>query len=417
MGQISQRLSDARECHTHLFGGVHIVFAGDLYQLPPVRASSIFMPVDRYKTAPGSLTLSGHAIWQNGLNACIMLQESVRFVKDPAWGQMNEEIRHGRWTQQIVDSINTRYIEDPDERAQCLQALLERGLEYVPIVVTRNRDRVKFNNHMISLSLQTLTPDNPAIRIPAVIKTPKKSRRQALSKKDLKVIYGLSSEHTNNLQMTLDVFVGMPVQITKNICTEKGVANGVIGFVAGFQYQAIDAVGSDVVMSTKSRDGMSMPSHDVEIVFVKIPGNEHFFSDALPAGVVPLIKKKEYTKCQRHNRHYSFSVEQFPIVPAFALTVFKTQGLTLNRMIIGSWGMTNIGRGYRTPNASAYVMLSRVCELNSLLLLERLNLNDIKKCTPPPELVVEMERLDKIEKLTLDRVLQTSRMENMDVEL
>ena len=50
-------------------------------------------------------------------------------------------------------------------------------------------------------------------------------------------------------------------------------------------------------------------------------------------------------------------------------------------------------------------------------LLERLNLNDIKKCTPPPELVVEMERLDKIEKLTLDRVLQTSRMENMDVEL
>ena len=166
-----------------------------------------------------------------------------------------------------------------------------------------------------------------------------------------------------------------------------------------------------VVAFTESRDGMTIPSRDVEVVFVKIPGNGHGFCEELPAGVVPLVKKKEYVKCQRYNRHYSFSVEQFPIVPAFALTVFKTQGLTLNRMIIGSWGLVNLGRGTRPPNSSAYVMLSRVCELNSLILLERFSFSDIKHCQPPPELVLEMERFHKIEKTTIDQLLQVSLME------
>ena len=59
-----------------------------------------------------------------------------------------------------------------------------------------------------------------------------------------------------------------------------------------------------------------VPSRDVEVVFVKIPGNGHGFGEELPAGVVPLVKKKENVKCQRYNRRYSFSVEYFQIVPA-----------------------------------------------------------------------------------------------------
>jgi len=90
-------------------------------------------------------------------HACIILEESVRFVRDPTWGQMDEEIRHGRWTKQIGDTMNTRYIENPDvERARCLETLLQLGPIFVPIVVTRNRDRVKFNNHMIVRGVQRL---------------------------------------------------------------------------------------------------------------------------------------------------------------------------------------------------------------------------------------------------------------------
>ena len=48
---------------------------------------------------------------------------------------------------------------------------------------------------------------------------------------------------------------------------------------------------------------MTIPSRDVEVVFVKIPGNGHSFCDELPAGVVPLVKKKEYVK--RYNQRYS----------------------------------------------------------------------------------------------------------------
>ena len=194
MGQIGSRLSTARECHTHLFGGLHIVFAGDLYQLPPVRASPLFTPVQNYKVSPGGLTLSGHAIWQNELNSCILLQESVRFVQDPTWGKINEEIRQGHWTKEIVDAINTRYIDDPDERAKCLRDLLLDTSDFIPIVVTSNRDRVKYNNHMIALSIEKLTPSNKAVRLAAVVKISTRSRQRFFNKRDLKMIYAMSSE-------------------------------------------------------------------------------------------------------------------------------------------------------------------------------------------------------------------------------
>ena len=43
----------------------------------------------------------------------------------------------------------------------------------------------------------------------------------------------------------------MPVQITKNICTEKGVANGVIAYITGFQCTVADSGDSEVVAFTE----------------------------------------------------------------------------------------------------------------------------------------------------------------------
>ena len=90
-------------------------------------------------------------------------------MRDPTWGQMDEEIRHGRWTKQIVDTMNTRDIENPDvERARCLETLLQLGPVFVPIVVTRNRDRVKFNNHMIALAVACKDADSKCEFLPPI---------------------------------------------------------------------------------------------------------------------------------------------------------------------------------------------------------------------------------------------------------
>ena len=48
--------------------------------------------------------------------------------------------------------------------------------------------------------------------------------------------------------------------------------------------------------------------------------------------------------------------------------------------------MVKLGRGTRPPNASAYVMLSRVCQLNPLILVERFSFSDIKHCQPTPDI-------------------------------
>ena len=64
-------------------------------------------------------------------------------------------------------------------------------------------------------------------------------------------------------------------------------------------------------MFRKSEDGLHIPSQDVEIVFVKIPDNKHFFFDGLPAGIVPLVKKKDYVSFQRNNRSVSSNFQSF----------------------------------------------------------------------------------------------------------
>jgi hypothetical protein len=82
-------------------------------------------------------------------------------------------------------------------------------------------------------------------------------------------------------------------------------------------------------------------------------------------------------------------------------------------MILGSWGMPKKAR--RPPKESAYVMLSRVCEMKALILLEKLNFEDIGYYKPPPELVSEIERLEELQKITISQVLQATMIEEMDV--
>ena len=79
-----------------MYGGVHIVFVGDLFQMLP---------------AGGGLPLFKNNTLQFGaINKAIFLNVSYRFGEDPAYGEIMKIFRIGLVTQEDIKTINTRFI-------------------------------------------------------------------------------------------------------------------------------------------------------------------------------------------------------------------------------------------------------------------------------------------------------------------
>jgi ATP-dependent exoDNAse (exonuclease V) alpha subunit len=88
------------------------------------------------------------------------------------------------------------------------------------------------------------------------------------------------------------------------------------------------------------------------------------------------------------------SLEQFPLVPAFAITIHKIQGQTLTRAIIGSFrnNLSSIA-----SFSAIYVALSRARRLDQLLLLEKFDSAIVRRCSIPMHLLDELKRLEALE--------------------
>lgn len=88
----------------------------------------------------------------------------------------------------------------------------------------------------------------------------------------------------------------------------------------------------------------------------------------------------------------NFTLQQFPLLPSFCVTGHKTQGLTLDRLIIGSHKSTT--------KRYLYVVLSRIKSLAGLTLLQPLPMPTGKLAAmymPGDDVKKEMARLQVIE--------------------
>jgi hypothetical protein len=87
-------------------------------------------------------------------------------------------------------------------------------------------------------------------------------------------------------------------------------------------------------------------------------------------------------------------ITTFPIVPAFALTTEKCQGLTLQGAIIPP--LRTIDR-WNPQSSALYVALSRPSSIENLRLLQPLTLQDFDYFTPSNEIIQELSRLKQME--------------------
>jgi ATP-dependent DNA helicase PIF1 len=288
-----------RKCQYKPFGGIQIVFSGDFYQLPPVNETEFCFE---------------SPLWNKLFaNDCQIEFQTIFRQKDAQFQKILNQIRKGSIDKAGVDFLQkymNRKIEtnvEPtklypirykvDKMNEIMFGNLKQKEVEFPIIERKNMNLYIENNKDIPLDV---------IR---------KCRR--LSEKQIE--YEIQNLTSNNQLTPISLKKGTFVMCTKNLNVEEGICNGSQGKVIDFEY------GKPVIQFL---NGIEM----------QIP-LQYYQSDEFP----------------------TIAVAQFPLIYAWATTIHKIQGSTLDCAEI------DIGNNIFTPGQS-YVALSRLKSFDGLFL-------------------------------------------------
>ena len=294
------------------FGGKNIMFVGDILQLPPVNGNPVFKDIS-IKTLTYKLGCTTSVnIWKD----CITYDEltiNERQKKDRELSSILDSVRCGLVTTETTAVLKNRIIDVEIETK--FHKLQQSGQNPVCLFPTRKACK-HFNDQMLKLLPSECCEILCSDEVDETYSTSK------WNKKALEQLEKLNKDCnlTAGLEAKLILAVGARVMLRRNINTKSGLVNGAIGTVLHITQNHI----------TVQFDHMDSP-YKVEKVKSKF-----------------MLSKKFYI-----NR------KQFPLILAFAVTIHKCQGLSLNCAIIDlSDKIFCVGM--------AYVALSRVRTLDGL---------------------------------------------------
>lgn len=284
------------------FGGVFLYLFGDLRQLPPVMDVPIYMnPADQF-------TSQGLALIRTMQVKIILSVCHRQGVEEMAFKQSLDNLAGGEVNQDDWELFMTRR-----------QAVVMNGDE--------------FDNAI------HLFPTNEKVR---------QHNEECLARNQLPValLESLNNSHTARLASSalaqglsgkLYLSIGCRIMLRKNLCVTKGLVNGALGTVR------------QIVFKQEERPP-ALP-YVILVEFDRYAG-PYFQNNLFP--IMPIVTnwKDRGLDCWR---------KQLPVTLAYALTIHKSQGLTLDKVVV------ELGDQEQAPGAT-YVALSRVRRLNDIII-------------------------------------------------
>ena len=317
------------------FGSRNTLFVGDLLQLPPVAGSPVFEKVST-KSLLNQLGCAASAnIWRD----CVTYDEltiNERQKNDPQFSSMLDSVRRGCPTEETVRILRDRVIQVPiAHKFTELQQFRRTPVCLFP----KKRACEVFNAQMLTKTA------SPTCELYCTDEIDETAGARKMTKKVVEHLEKLNTDcnMTAGLEAKLCLAVGARVMLRRNLDTKAGLVNGAIGIVL--------SIASNHV--TVQFDHVSTP-YDVERVKSKFMVMKNFYV---------------YRK-------------QFPLILAYAVTIHKCQGLSLDCAIVDLSDQV-------FSEGMAYVALSRVRTLEGLFLT----------AFNPKSLIVSVSSLKEVNRL------------------
>jgi hypothetical protein len=374
------RAGDATAAATIPFGGLNITILGDFHQFPPVgrKSSALYSNCFSRNTA-----VVGKSIYSQ-FETVINLHRQER-VKDNVWLDILQRIRSGECTPTDLNEIRKLVLTNPECQ---VPDFTKPPWDDALLVTPRNSVRSAWNRAMLrkhcnrSGNLLYIVEAEDSVG----------DSRVLLNMEQRLLVASMSPEDsrpgqntTKKLRHRLEIAKGMKIMVTLNLATEADLANGSRGIVEDIVLDPRERVSSEEI----GDDGTVWLQYPPAMIlfrpfhyeFEQFPGFEPGLIPIFPSEVTFNIHYKNNPKTQIHRR-------QFPLCAAYAFTDHKSQGQTIEYVIV------DIGPTKKFPvdPFAAYVALSRSRGRHSIRLLRDFDDRIFTK-HPSEDLRAEDERL------------------------
>ncbi|KAE8745529.1 hypothetical protein FOCC_FOCC007792 [Frankliniella occidentalis] len=318
LAMIDKRLKQATGNYSDIFGGLFVYFFGDIHQLPPVKDTPLYSA----KIATDEpLKQHGKFVWDS-VEASLFLHQ-VHRQTDVEFTSLLSRLSKGEVTQDDFEVLQKRFTTSVtyDERQSFKSALC--------LFPTKDEVALANLNYLTSLKSQADNKPVPVVSINA-------DHNSDTAKSG-------SSNQAGGLAANLLLAPSCRIMLRSNQWTEQGLVNGAMGHLV------------DVVFDQPNNPSEAVPKV-LMCVFDNYKGPYIGNDINLKLVPIPIITRSwDYngTSCSR---------SQFPVQVAFAVTIHKSQGLTLAKVKI------NIGSQKEMTPGLTFVAVSRAKALNSILL-------------------------------------------------
>ena len=351
---IHQRLKDIFcSSSSQLFAGISVLVVGDFYQLPPIRTKLIF---ENFKNNSFNL----YHPW-----LVFRMIELSEIMRQKDFIELLNRFRTGSQTEQDINCINSR----------STSPLAENYPSNVLHIWAEN-DPVNEHN---SKQLEHLS--TPLFVLRATDQYPTNATKQSIN-----MLLSKGRSETGGLDFEVKIKEGTRVMLTTNINIVDRLINGQMGTVMRIDVNKVTKKPTVIyVKFDDQRAGTNLIQHS---------GSPY----AREHGVVPI--EPVLTKIKlRPGKLSSPEVQriQFPITLAWACTVHKVQGLTLQNVVISF----HLNKQKSFNYGQVYVALSCSTSLQGLHILGQINNKHVRA---NPRVHNEYDRLRRLNEEDIQKI-------------